>query len=214
MFGAVGTMQGWSAFLWAPLGFFCSILLLFALNLYVFRRPRAHALLTSISAGVVSPIVAVLFAGYILLSFDEPLGVAVSVIAPVLAVILLIGGAEAVHLDHQKMEAVFLKNRHLRKLPDGILAYDLYWEASWAKDAKVLGFGWRNWFDAVVLILLILALPIGAVAAFTSADSILNIPPQWGMAGAALLVALLLRSAVTAVFGQLTFLRYLERPSK
>ncbi|EPX78286.1 hypothetical protein thalar_02515 [Litoreibacter arenae DSM 19593] len=53
----------------------------------------------------------------------------------------------------------------------------------------------------------ILAMPIGATAAFTSASAIPDIPAQWGIATAFLVVAWLLRPMVTAVFGQLAFLR-------
>ncbi|WP_089946527.1 hypothetical protein [Litoreibacter albidus] len=156
----------------------------------------------------------VLLAGFILFSFGEPLAVAIAVMVPFLVLIFLLGWVEATHLDIQKMEADFRKNKRLRSLPDGFLAYDNYWKFGWGKDAKIPRFGWRNWFDGAVLAAIILAMSIGAAVAFTSSGNIFNIPPQWGMATTAILVALLLRSVATSFFAQLTFLRYLERPSK
>jgi hypothetical protein len=214
-FGGVGiTSKGWTAFTWWPLIFFCTVFLLYTINLYVLQRPLVNASLLGVVAGFASPPVLVPLAGYILLSFDESLEVTLFVLAPVSAVILLLGVLEASHLNQQKMKSAFLKNKHLRNLPNGMLAYDHYWESAWAKDAKVPGFGWRKWFDGTVLVLAILAMPIGAAAAFTSKGNIFNIPDQWGMATTALTIALVLRNSVTAFLGQLTFVRYLERVSK
>ena len=214
IFGSIGlTMRGWTAFTWNPLIFLGAVCFLCMLNLYVFRSSRAHILLGSIAASLLSPVVGVPLAGYILLSFGEPLRVVLTVIAPVSAIILILGALEATHLDFSKMETAFLKNKRLRKLPNGVFAFDLYWDWNWGKREIIPGFGWRKWFDGAVLVFAILAIPISAAAAFTSKGNIFNIPDQWGMATIALTLALLFRSGVTALFGQLAFLRYLERES-
>ena len=204
--------QGWGPFVWVPAILFPTMALMFACNIFAIKSARFQVILLPMIIGIASPPIAVLFAGFVLVAFGEPIGVAAAIALSNIVLLLLLATAEAKHCDPNQVETQLRKAKHLRKLPDGREAFDTYWEWGTGAAVDVPGMRWRKWLDSAVLAFAILAMPIGAAVAFTGANNLPDVPVQWGIMTAFLVAAWLLRPLLTSVFGQLAFLTfYMER---
>lgn len=212
LFGGVGLWtRGWTVFTWVPLLIILTIYGLALLNLAAFRAARLQVWLTLAIGGIISPLVAVAFAIYVLLAFGEPALPALGVGTLTLVLIFGLGLAEGRHCDPSQTQAALRKSGKLRALSATKEGFDTHWEWSSGANANVPGLGWRKWLDRAVIAFAVIAMPLGVIGAYTSTEALPEIPVQWGVMIAFLVVAWLLRPLVTAVFGQLSFLRSYTR---